>query len=144
MRKLLLISVLGPLAAACGANVDVSKLPPAITRPVDFARDVQPIFEANCWNCHGPKRTEAGFRLDQREAALKGGERGGDIIPGKSAESLLIHAVAHVHDELKMPNCELDLVVDLKVRRIVRVVPRDWSGADEDWAHLNLPEGRRT
>ena len=103
MRNLLLISVLGSLAVAHGANVDISKLPPATTRPIDFARDVQPIFEASGWNCHGPKRTESGFRLDQREAALKGGERGGDIIPGKSAESLLIHAVAHVHDELKMP-----------------------------------------
>jgi hypothetical protein len=33
---------------------------------------------------------------------LKGGERGNDIVPGKSAESLLISAVAHA-DELKMP-----------------------------------------
>jgi mono/diheme cytochrome c family protein len=103
MRKLLLISALGSFAVAHGADVDASKLPPAATRPVDFSTDVQPIFEASCWNCHGPKRTESGFRLDQRKAALKGGERGGDIIPGKSAESLLIHAVAHVHDELKMP-----------------------------------------
>jgi len=101
MRNLLLL--LAPLAIASAANVDVSKLPPSATRPVDFTRDVQPIFEASCWNCHGPKRTESGFRLDQRDAALKGGERGGDIIPGKSAESLLIHAVSGLHDELKMP-----------------------------------------
>ncbi|HWN96792.1 MAG TPA: c-type cytochrome domain-containing protein, partial [Methylomirabilota bacterium] len=102
MRKLFLISALGTLAAH-GAIVDISKLPPPATRAVDFAKDVQPIFEGSCWNCHGPKRSESAFRLDQREAALKGGERGGDIIPGRSAESLLIHAVSGLHDELKMP-----------------------------------------
>src|SRR4029079_4581651 len=103
MRKLILFFTVAALTSAHSANVDVSKLPPAATRPIDFSRDVQPIFEASCWNCHGPKRTESGFRLDQREAALKGGERGGDIVPGKSGESLLIHAVSGLHDELKMP-----------------------------------------
>ncbi len=89
--------------APCAGAVDVSKLPPAVNRTVDFKADVQPIFEAMCWNCHGPKRAESGLRLDQRAAVLKGGERGAAVVPGRSAESLLIHAVAHVHDELKMP-----------------------------------------
>ncbi len=106
MRKLFLLSAcvggLAPLTSF-GADVDLSKLPPAATRPVDFAKDIQPIFEATCWNCHGPKKQESGFRLDDRAAALKGGEHGGDIVPGKSANSLLIHAVAGIHDEIKMP-----------------------------------------
>ena len=91
------------MLAGSAADVDVSKLPPAATRPVDFTKDIQPIFEATCWNCHGPKKQESGFRLDNRAAALKGGEHGGDIVPGKSATSLLIHAVAGIHDEIKMP-----------------------------------------
>ena len=105
MRKLILLSAcVGSVGSLAGhAAVDVAKLPPAATRPVDFAKDIQPIFEATCWNCHGPKKEESGFRLDERAAALKGGERGGDIVPGKSAESLLIHAVSGLHDELKMP-----------------------------------------
>ena len=106
MRTLFLLSAcVGSLASSAshGADVDVSKLPPAATRPVDFTKDIQPIFEASCWNCHGAKKQESGFRLDDRAAALKGGERGGDIVPGKSAESLLIHAVAGIHDDLKMP-----------------------------------------
>jgi mono/diheme cytochrome c family protein len=91
------------LPASRAADVDASKLPPAATRTVDFTKDIQPIFEATCWNCHGPKKQESGFRLDNRAAALKGGEHGGDIVPGKSASSLLIHAVAGIHDEIKMP-----------------------------------------
>jgi mono/diheme cytochrome c family protein len=103
MRKLILICAFSSFAAAHAAQVDVSKLPPAATRTVDFVKDVQPIFEANCWKCHGPQKSEGGLRLDQRAAALKGGDHENDIVPGKSAESVLIHAVAHVHEDLKMP-----------------------------------------
>jgi hypothetical protein len=96
------------VALMCGpallpGAVDVSKLPPPAARPVHFTADVQPVLEASCWSCHGPKRSESGLRLDQRAAVLKGGEHGPAVVPGNSAESLLIHAVAGVHDELKMP-----------------------------------------
>ncbi len=96
------------VALMCGPGllpgaVDVSKLPPTAARQVQFTADVQPIFEATCWNCHGPKRAESGLRLDQRVTMLKGGERGPAVVPGKSAESLIVLAVAGVHDELKMP-----------------------------------------
>jgi mono/diheme cytochrome c family protein len=103
MRTLLFVFVLGSIAVSHAAGVDPAKLPPAASRPVDFTRDVQPIFEASCWNCHGPKKSESGFRLDDRAAALKGGDRGNDIVPGQSAASLLIHAVSGLDEELKMP-----------------------------------------
>jgi mono/diheme cytochrome c family protein len=90
----------GLLASA--AEVDTSKLPPAVTRPVDFAKDVQPIFAESCYGCHGPKRQEAGLRFDLKEDALKGSENGPVIRPGKSAESVVIHAVSWA-GELKMP-----------------------------------------
>jgi mono/diheme cytochrome c family protein len=87
------------------APVAPSSLPPAATRQVDFATDIQPIFEQNCYGCHGPKKQESSFRLDQKADAMKGGETVGAsaIVPGKSAESVLIQAVARVHPELKMP-----------------------------------------
>lgn len=79
------------------------ELPPASMQPVDFARDVLPIFENSCYGCHGPKRQRSGFRLDRRQAALRGGEIGAAIIPGKSAESPLIQYVAGVEDGMRMP-----------------------------------------
>jgi mono/diheme cytochrome c family protein len=105
MRHHLIFGAVACLTAMTvnAANVDVSKLPPAATRPVDFTQDVQPIFQSSCWKCHGPQRSEASFRLDQREDFLKGGDRGHDVIPGNSGDSLLIHAVSGLHDELKMP-----------------------------------------
>src|SRR5213592_2535600 len=78
------------------AAVDESALPPAASQPVDYERDIKPIFENSCFRCHGPERPKSHFRLDNREAALKGGDNGVDIIPGKSAQSPLIHYVARL------------------------------------------------
>src|SRR5688572_16338444 len=97
---LLLAAASSPLDSA---ELDLSKLPPAATRPIDFVKDIQPIFAENCHSCHGAKRSEANFRLDSKEIALKGGELGPAIIPGKSAESLLVHAVAGAKSDRVMP-----------------------------------------
>jgi mono/diheme cytochrome c family protein len=83
--------------------LDVSKLPPAATAAMEFQRDVQPILARACFSCHGPMKQSSGLRLDVSAAALKGGNSGPVIIPGKSAESRLLHLVAGLDAELKMP-----------------------------------------
>jgi len=108
VSRALRISLTVGLAATLdisAATVDTSKLPAAAARKVDFIKDIQPIFEQNCYGCHGPKKQESAFRLDQKMGAMKGGESVGAsvIVAGRSAESVLIQAVAGVHPELKMP-----------------------------------------
>ncbi|HXJ74142.1 MAG TPA: hypothetical protein VNM37_14880, partial [Candidatus Dormibacteraeota bacterium] len=44
------------LLAAAAAEVDLSKLPAASTRQMDFARDIEPIFAEHCYTCHGAKK----------------------------------------------------------------------------------------
>jgi mono/diheme cytochrome c family protein len=88
---------------AMGAEVDISKLPPAATNKIDFARDIRPILEENCLRCHGPEKPKGQFRLDNRAAALKGGDDGVDILPGDSARSPLIHNVAYLVPDSEMP-----------------------------------------
>src|SRR5438045_6166598 len=78
-------------------------LAPAATRQINFAQDIQPIFVEHCLGCHGPKKQEAEFRLDAKEIALKGGELGLAIVPGKSGESLLIRLVAEAEPGKFMP-----------------------------------------
>jgi mono/diheme cytochrome c family protein len=78
-------------------------LPPPATRRIDFAKDIQPIFAERCYNCHGPNKHEAQFRLDSKDIALKGGELGPAIVPGKGADSLLIQAVGGLKPDLIMP-----------------------------------------
>ncbi len=93
-----------PGVMLAAAEVDVSKLSPADTRPVDFARDIQPIFTASCLKCHGPEKQKGGYRVDVKEVALKGGENyAPSIHPGKSAESPLIHFVAGLVEDMAMP-----------------------------------------
>ncbi len=91
-------------AVASGAEgADLSKLPPPASAPVDFSKDIQPILEASCLRCHGVVKPKGGFRLDSRDAALRGGANGPVILPGRSAESRLIHAVARLDAETQMP-----------------------------------------
>src|SRR6266478_1290391 len=78
-------------------------LPAAANRQIDFVKDIQPNFAGHCYDCHGPKKQEAQFRLDTKDIALKGGELGPAILPGKSAESLLVQAVAGVKPDFVMP-----------------------------------------
>lgn len=56
--------------------------------PVDFRRDVQPLFKQYCVGCHGPSQQMGGFRLDRRRDAMKGGTLV-VIGPGNSAGSKL-------------------------------------------------------
>lgn len=79
------------------------ELPPAADVRVDFARDIQPIFAAKCLSCHGPRKQESAYRLDHRDTALRGGDIGKAVIPGKSAESPLIRYVAGLDDGIRMP-----------------------------------------
>ncbi len=44
-----------------------------------------------------------GLDMSSREALLKGGALGPSIVPGKPEESILVQAIAHRHQRLKMP-----------------------------------------
>ena len=70
---------------------------------IDFEKDVQPILAQKCHSCHGPQVQQSGLRLDRRQAAMRGGDYGPVIIPGKSAESKLIRRVVNGDGGLQMP-----------------------------------------
>jgi mono/diheme cytochrome c family protein len=69
----------------------------------DFARQILPILEQRCFECHGPKKAKAGLRLDAKEAALAGGDSGKVIVPGQSARSPLIQRVTSADEDERMP-----------------------------------------
>ena len=94
---LLLLSV----APAVAGNRD---LPPPATTDVDFSRQVEPILRDRCFACHGANVQLSGLRLDERSHALKGGDSGlPSVIPGDSAQSLLIRTVAGLDPDRIMP-----------------------------------------
>src|SRR5579859_5410840 len=85
------------MAAVLVSGVRAQQLP-------DFDRNVRPILESRCWTCHGSKLQMHGLRLDHRADAVKGGGSGVPaIVPGSSAQSLLIKYVAGLDKDVVMP-----------------------------------------
>jgi hypothetical protein len=72
--------------------------------PVDFVREVRPIFEKHCAECHGEKKQKSGLRLDVKAAALKGGDHHGpDIVPENAKESPLMRLLMTDDEDEVMP-----------------------------------------
>ncbi|MCX6612822.1 MAG: PSD1 and planctomycete cytochrome C domain-containing protein [Acidobacteria bacterium] len=63
---------------------------------------VRPLLAKSCFGCH-TGAAMGGLRLDSREAVLKGGKSGAAVVVGKPEESLLVKAIEHSHERLKMP-----------------------------------------
>ena len=62
--------------------------------PVSFSKEIGPIFENSYWKCHGPTMQLSKLDLHTREGALKGGEHGPAIVPGRAKQSRLYRLMA--------------------------------------------------
>jgi len=80
----------------------------ASAAPVDFKRDIEPVFKRNCYGCHGAALQQNGLRLDRAADGLRGSYSGPVIVPGKAAESKLIQMVSSG----KMPQTPRKLTSD--------------------------------
>ncbi len=58
---------------------------PEIT--IHYSVDIQPIFDANCIECHG---NTSGLSLTSYEEFINGGDHGNTVIPGNSEESVIV------------------------------------------------------
>jgi hypothetical protein len=81
----------------------------ALAAPIDFVRQVRPILQQHCYNCHGEKKQKSGLRLDIKSAAFKGGDKHApDIISGHAKDSPFIHFITtNDEDELMPPKGKL-------------------------------------
>jgi mono/diheme cytochrome c family protein len=61
---------------------------------VDFTRDVHPILAEHCFACHGGDKRSGGLSLRDYAEALKGGRSGPVILPGRSADSLIMKRIS--------------------------------------------------
>ena len=80
--------------------------------PLDYASQIKPILESNCYQCHGPNKSKAGLRLDTVAEIRKGGDSGGVIVPGDGANSLLVAVLSGSEDRPRMPPSGEPLNVD--------------------------------
>ena len=103
--------------------------------PIDFDRDVRPIFEEHCWGCHGPSKQVSGLRLDRRDSPLRGGDFGEPALtPGNAETSPLFDYVRNAeHDHAMPPTGE-------GRRRLTEreiTILRDWIDAGAEWGNAS-------
>jgi hypothetical protein len=58
--------------------------------PVEFARDVWPVFSRDCVACHSAKQRYANLQLDSPARILQGGDIGPAVVPGAPEQSELL------------------------------------------------------
>ena len=93
------------LQVATAADPDISKLPPAAKKDgLTFDKDIKPLLENSCLKCHGAEKPKSKYRVDSREAFIKGGDsEEASVIPGKSEKSPVVHYVADLVVDMEMP-----------------------------------------
>jgi hypothetical protein len=90
-RRAIVPLIVGGLAISVSAFTSIS---PRAQEPTSFNNDIKPIFEASCWACHNATTQLSQLDLSTREGALKGGDHGPAIVPGKAADSRLYRLVS--------------------------------------------------
>jgi hypothetical protein len=122
---LTLLLMLSPLPGIC-RGADASLL---------WSRKVQPLLDLQCVKCHGPIEQKGGLELDTLQAALKGGDSGAVILPGKPAQSILFTQLAAGADNHMPPKKQLS---DAERETI-----REWIAALNPDAPSQAPPARR-
>jgi ankyrin repeat protein len=97
-----------PVGPAAG-KPDAAQPTPPVRMPnngqqIDFTRQIKPLLERSCVACHSGEKPRSLFRIDGRDAILKGGASGAAaIVPGHSEKSSLIDYVSGKAPESEMP-----------------------------------------
>ena len=112
-------------------------LPPAAKRDVTFKADIEPIFRDHCIKCHGKDKQRGDLRLDQKAAALKGGESFAPaIIPGNGTDSPLVRFTAGIVEGMQMPPEGERKLSDDEIGLL-----RAWIDQGAKWPDAPAPKG---
>jgi len=63
-----------------------------------FEKKVRPVLAEHCYSCHGPKKQNAGLRLDTAEGFRKGADAGPVVVAGEPTKSRLVKAIERKGD----------------------------------------------
>ncbi|GAA4434411.1 c-type cytochrome domain-containing protein [Bremerella cremea] len=103
---------------------------------VDFHRDVQPILEFRCLECHGPEKAKNDFRVDSEESL------GSYIEPGDFENSYLWTDYLVTEDEdMKMPPVNSRHSDGMTAAELATIKLWIEEGADFDWQNDSTEEG---
>ncbi len=86
---------------------------------VEYEKDIRPIFEANCYQCHGADKQKGNLRLDTPAGIRRGGDSGEPLfVLGKRGESYLFRLVSREDPGEAMPPKEKDALSKADVAKI--------------------------
>ena len=94
------------MALGLGASRVHAAGPDEAATPEFYTTKVQPIFQANCYRCHGGMNHRGGLNISTRAGMMKGGHDGAVLVPGDPAKSLLVRLIRHEgpqNDPMPMP-----------------------------------------
>src|SRR6516164_5860909 len=97
-----------PVGPAASKPDAAQPTPPVRTlkngQKIDFVQQIKPLLERSCVACHSGEKPRSLFRIDGRDAILKGGASGAAaIVPGHSEKSPLIAYLSGQAPESEMP-----------------------------------------
>lgn len=104
----------------------------------DFAKDIQPILQESCIDCHSApykkgsrlRKPKGDYRVDTRENILKAGEsEAAGIVPGNAAKSELYKRVILSEDHDDVMPAKGDTLTPAQQKLI-----KDWIDAGAPWA----------
>ena len=100
---------------------------PSVLLAVDFDREIRPLLQERCIECHGEKKQKGELRLDAKVHAFKGGHDGPAILAGKADASSLLQRLTSTDEDEKMPP-KGDPLTPPQISLI-----REWINAGAKW-----------
>ena len=122
------------LLTAAALRADDADSPGHAAKQEYFELKVRPLLIDRCATCHSGEATaEAAVSMLSRVAIVTGGNYGPAIVPGRSEDSLLVHAVRRTHKELRMPPDDDDRLTTEEADILARWIDDGavWPGSDE-------------
>ena len=94
----------------------------------EFATVIRPLFEAKCFQCHGPEKQKGDYRMDTIAGLFTAGESELDpIVKGNALESYLVETLTLPEDDdLAMPPEGKDRLTPEETLAVIRWI---WAGA---------------
>ncbi|MBK96531.1 MAG: hypothetical protein CMJ79_12610 [Planctomycetaceae bacterium] len=72
--------------------------------PVDFEKEILPIFRRNCLACHNSTDAESDLVMETPAALKTGGFEGPSVVPGNGKESLIIQLASRARESFMPPD----------------------------------------
>jgi ankyrin repeat protein len=134
--------VLGVVASVFVFGVTYSSQQPAplpgpAAGKIDFVRDVRPILEQHCYECHGPDKQMNGFRLDRRRDAMRGGTNHVITSGSAAASRLYLRLIGETYGR-RMP-VDADPVPPAQIATIQKWIDEGAEWPDAASGDINVP-----